>query len=70
MAWCSGIFLISPPVLFLLPSMTFSADVIFGLVGQEVGEVGYDDTKQASVGHVELQKDRILKLGGYLNLVS
>lgn len=50
--------------------MTFSADVIFGLVGQEVGEVGYDDTKQASVGHVELQKDRILKLGGYLNLVS
>lgn len=30
-----------------------------------MGEVGYDDTKQASLGHTELQNNRILKLEGY-----
>lgn len=36
-----------------------------GWLPQEMGEAGYDDTKQASLGHFELLNDRLLKLGGY-----
>lgn len=32
LVWCSDIFLINPSVLFPLPSMTFSVDIILGLI--------------------------------------
>ena len=41
-----------------------------GWLPQEVGEVGYDHTKQASLGHVQLESDRILELGGVQRLAS